>query len=116
MARQITILERFPTDPLSFRVAYWLDVPAGLQARYADPTATSAIDTLVAGELDLLRAGAVVEVVETATVHAARTMAQMRADLIARRAILQAEMNGSKRWERYGTFFDGQSWSLQGTG
>lgn len=118
MARQIIILDRvgFPSDD-AFRVAFWLDVPVARRPFYADAAFVSAVmgteapDVL---ELAALREGAVKEIVETIYLPTNTTLAAIRTRLAARRAELQAEVTAKNLWARYGTFFDGTTWTARG--
>lgn len=116
MARQIIILDRLPGPVPTFRVVYWLDVPVAVRPYLADPARTSQVVDATAGELTALRDGSVVEVVEVVANHPGRTLPQQLADLVARRAVLQAERDADRTYQRYGSYYDGTSWTAAGTG
>lgn len=111
---------------LELTVAYWLDVPAALQARFADPTATSRVPWATAAEVQALRAGQVVEVVETVRWADPPPVAET-IDLLKRRARTVwreaaaargvAVPDGPAFW-RAGLRYDGgtDSWSVVATG
>jgi hypothetical protein len=67
MARRFYIKDRSaPLDPhLELTVAFWVDIPAGRVAEFANPAATTAVEDATAGELADIRAGRVVERVVT---------------------------------------------------
>jgi hypothetical protein len=67
MALQLHVLAASDsTAPyLELTVAYWIDVPAALQSRFANPSATSRVPWASSTELAAIRAGQVLEVVET---------------------------------------------------
>lgn len=118
MARKIIILDRvgFPSDD-AFRVAFWCDVPVARRPFYADAAFVSAIEGAEAPdvvELAALRDGAVTEVVDTVFLPASVTLAQIRARLIAHHTALQAEVIAKNLWARYGTFWDGTTWTARG--
>lgn len=112
MARKIIQLERtgMPSDS-NFRVAFWLDVPAARQSFYADATATSVVKGVTAPELAAIQSGAIVEVVETLPRLAGATVGDFRNNAEARFAQLQNELTNRNPWARYGTFWDGASWT-----
>ena len=112
MARKIIQLERvgMPSDT-NFRVAFWLDVPVARRSFYANATATSAVIGITAQELALIQSGAVVEVVETLPRPAGATMGDFRNDAEALYARLQSELNNRNPYARYGTSWDGATWT-----
>jgi hypothetical protein len=105
----------------TYRVCYWLDVPAIRRPFYANANRVSAYRDATAAELTALRDGSVAEVVETVTFPLARTVAQIQGDLAARWQAGQTAMtNGgailgveTNQFERYGTFLagDGSAWT-----
>ncbi len=118
MARKIIILDRvgYPSDD-AYRVAFWLDVPAARQPFYADATFTSAVigtEAPGAGELTALRSGAVVEQVDTIWMPAGTSLAQRAARLQAEFNSRQIEVNNRNVWARYGTTWDGTTWTQKG--
>jgi FAD/FMN-containing dehydrogenase len=112
MARKIIQLERtgMPSDQ-NFRVAMWLDVPAARQLFYADAAKTSAVKGATQAEIDAIKAGAVVEVIEVIPKLAAGTVAEWRNDAEALYARLQQELTNRNAYARYGTFWDGATWT-----
>lgn len=112
MPRKIIQLERvgMPSDT-NFRVAFWLDVPAARQTFYANASATSAVKGATQAEVDAIKAGQVVEVIETLPRPAGTTIGEFRNDAEARYAQLQAELVNRNPFARYGTFWDGSSWT-----
>jgi len=114
LANKIIILER-GSAPTQFRFAMWADVPAARQAFYADPTntRTSAYKDASAGELTALRTGTVVERVEQFSQPGAN-LAQIKTALEARFVAFQAEVNGANDWQRYGSRWDGTTWTDAG--
>lgn len=115
MARKIIVLEQqgLPSDA-NYRVAYWLDVPVARQPFYANATATSVVigpNATTAGELSAIRSGAVLEVVEVIPRPVGTTAAQLRAAAEARWIELQNTLQTQNKWNRYGTSFDGTTWT-----
>ena len=112
MARKIIILESNPVTAgeIAFRYAMCADVPAARQTRYADATLESQVVGATAGELTALRNGSVVEKVEEAR-FGASTVPAVQALLITRYQAFQAQITADNRWQRYGTSWDGTSWT-----
>lgn len=115
MARKIIILDRtdMPSDQ-NYRVAYWLDVPVVRQSFYADPAAKSAVVGASVPEVAALTAGQVVEVVETIKRTTGATLAALRTAMVARLAALQADLTARNPYDRYGTSYDGTTWTAGG--
>ena len=111
MARKIILLDRVG-GPADFRVAFWLDVPAARQAFYANPTATSAVVGITTPELDAIKAGAIVEHVAPVLRDNGVTIGALRTILEAEYARLQTELTASVQWSRYGTSWDGTTWTV----
>lgn len=112
MAKKIIILERLPSERISYRYAMWVDVPLSQQVRYADPDKESRYADITADELALLRTGEVLEVVETFERETGTTLAQIIAMLEARWTQLQSQITNQKVWDRYGTSWDGDTWDV----
>jgi len=104
MTQAIVILEQegIPSD-LNYRVVFWLDVPAARQRFYANANATSAFLDAAAGDLAALKAGQIIEVVETIHRPANTTALAVKQAARDRLAALQAELNRDNRFNRYGT-------------
>jgi hypothetical protein len=113
MARlRVIVLDRPAPDV--YRYVFWADVPAARQAFYANPTAVSAWKDALAADLTALRNGSVVEKVDSLKVPAGSTLAQAQAFLAARHADYQAQVTAYNPWVRYGTTYDGASWTNGG--
>ena len=110
MARTIFLLERV-ADSGDYRVVFWLDVQAPRQRFYANAAATSAFLDATPAELAAIKSGAVIEVVERANRPNGQGLPALRSALEARRAELQAALDANNVWHRYGSFFDGTTWT-----
>lgn len=112
MARKIIQLERtgMPSDQ-NFRVALWLDVPAARQSFYANASATSVVKGITGTELAAIQSGAVLEVVEVIPKLTSGTVAEWRNEAAALYTQRQNELTNRNPWARYGTFWDGVSWT-----
>jgi len=112
MAKQIIILER--PDVNRFSVAYWLQVPVARQAFYANAAATSHYIGISAPELSDLRAGVFVEQTQDISFLSAATIGQCQAQLVTEFAARQSAITNFNQWNRYGSFYDGASWTAGG--
>lgn len=115
MPRRIVILKRInePSD-LAFEFVLWADVPAARQPFYADPAATSAYAEATAPEIDAIRTGAIAERKESGTAAAGTPLAQIYAKLEVRWQRWQDEVDTRNPWVRYGTYWDGTTWTQDG--
>lgn len=115
MAKQIIILERVhePSD-MTFRVAFWAAVPVARQAHYADPAATSEYEDASAAELTVLQVGQGIERVETIVFPIGATLAQIKTKLEGRWQTIQDAVNARNPWVKYGTTWDGTTWTAGG--
>lgn len=113
MATKVIILETVSAaDSRSIRYAMWADVPAARQKFYANPAFVSAYLDASAGELALLRSGAVVERVTQEMLDG--NNAAIRTALQARFTAFQAEITALNNWAKYGSTFDGTTWTAGG--
>lgn len=110
MARKIIILDQVG-ETGDFRVVFWLDVPVARQRFYANAAAKSAFLDATTDETTALQTGAVTEVVERFNRPFGGTLAALRTALIARQAALQADVTNNNPWNRYGSSYDGTTWT-----
>jgi len=111
-AKQIIILEQL--DAGRWRVAYWLNVQAQRQSFYANPNATSVWSGASTDENAAIASGAVREVVDVYSVVGSPGLAAVEAALQANWANYQAATDAYNPWNRYGSFWDGSSWTAGG--
>jgi len=114
MAKRIIILEKAGGGFTSFKYVFWVDVPATRQSFYANPSKVSAYSLASSSELALLQVGSVTEVVDTITLTEGATVANVQSSLIIQWQNVQDSVNSSNPWNRYGTFWDGISWTIGG--
>lgn len=119
MARRIIILDRIPMNGrLAFNYVLWAAVPVERQPFYANAGAKSVWLGASAQENADIASGAILERVGTyqdRTPLATETIAHVRAALQAAWAAFQNEVtNADTRWERYGTSWDGTTWTAAG--
>lgn len=111
---KIVILEKRYAQTQSFNVLFWCDVPATRQAFYANQDAESVWKDRTAEDLAKLRAGEVVEFLEPYQAPQGQTLAQAQAALQALHAIKQSQVDASNPWLRFGTHWDGTTWTAAG--
>lgn len=110
--KQVIILEKDTTTTQTrFRYALWAVVPIARRATYANPSKTSAFSGVSAQELSDIQAGMVVERVDAISIAAGTTLPAVQAELQTTWAAFQAEINNTNPWTRYGTFWDGSTWT-----
>lgn len=112
MMRRIVFLERvgMPSVDRSYRIAFRLTVPEARRSFYATASATSADRFAPEAEITALRAGEVVEVVDTLTAPAGATDEQAFALLQGSHARRQKELEDRNPFDNYGTNWDGATW------
>ena len=110
MARKIIILDQVG-GPADFRVAFWLDVPAARQPFYVNANATSEVIGASVAELDAIRTGKVVEAVQQILRPNDVGIGALRTLLQAEHARLQNNLTTVNPWARYGTSWDGATWT-----
>lgn len=123
MARKVIITKREQTGAAGsfvFNYALWADVPAARQRFYANPNAGSVVIAeasagdggITAAELAAIRSGAVRERAGSGTWV---NYAAAKPDLQQAQADWQNEVSGNapfvNEWNRYGSSFDGTSWT-----
>jgi len=118
MARQIIILEnqnpgRSGGDPISYRYAFWLSVPAARQSFYANANAVSAVKDASAGELSAIQSGSIKEKVGVFSVPSGTALGQIQSGLVSQFNADQTALNASSanQWDHYGTNWDGATWT-----
>ena len=113
--KKIIILERQnePSDN-TFRVVFWAVVPVTRQLAYANSSFNSQYKDAIAQEISDLRTGVVVESVETFMYPAGTTQLVMTTDLINKYNIYQNFINTRNTYSKYGTSWDGTSWTTAG--
>ncbi|HEY9014438.1 MAG TPA: hypothetical protein VIM84_05205 [Gemmatimonadales bacterium] len=112
MAKQVVILEQLD-GPRAYRYLMWAQVPAARQAFHANADAVSELKTATAQELQDIRDGKVIERVETGN-WPGMTLAQVQTQLQNRWTAFQADVTGEATFSRYGTMWDGTTWTAGG--
>ena len=110
MARLKAIILDQPED-FSYRVAYWLDVPQGLEPFYADMAKTSSWKHATVEDIGLLQQGVMVEDIEIINVPVEWGLHLAQAEIEHRWSKHQDRVIASaKIWMNTSTVWDGQSW------
>ena len=112
-AKRIIVLDN-PNGGSTYHVALWADVPVARQPFYASPGAVSAWTGASAADNAAIATGAVAEKVISYDTATAETLNQLKAVLIAGWTLWQAHITNDNAWARYGTFFDGTTWTAGG--
>jgi hypothetical protein len=109
MAKKIIILETTRRPKPNVRALFWLDVPAGLEDRYAQGSSTYPDATQA--ELDELAAGNVTEVIEEHEFEPGTSLAQIRTLLEDRYTSRQGQLNNDDTYQYFGAYWDGSTWT-----
>lgn len=117
--KKIIILDKLndgPNTKPTFNYLMWADVPQTRWQYFSNPSAISAYSLATVFEINALKSGMIVEKVDYFTVPANSTFASMRAELTDIYNQFQSEISGNAKnsWQRYGTFWDGNSWTNSG--
>jgi hypothetical protein len=112
--KEIIILDQENPKRNKFRVVYWVPIPAERQARFANPDFISAYENATADELNALKSGAYVEVLEYPSFSSSATKADIVQDLSKTYTKLVADYAGKNHWKWYGTFREGGAWTNAG--
>lgn len=112
MARKIIVLDQsgLPSDS-NYNVAFWLAVPVARQPFYANAAATSVVIGAQAAEITAIQQGQVVETVQSVSYPAGTTLAAITADLVSRYTAAQDALTTNNPWNRYGSSWNGTSWT-----
>lgn len=118
--RKIIVLQR-EDDPsqsgnIHYLFLYWLTVPTARQPFYANASFVSlaiGTETPSTGDLASLRSGALVEEQHDAFWINGTPISQIQSDLINDYNASQARINAYNPWVRYGTSWDGTSWTAK---
>lgn len=115
MARLIIILDKQDAGgDIGFKVAFWASVPAARQTFLVDATRKSAVVGLSAAELTAIQNGSVLEKVDSFRFPAGTTITQVQAALLVAYNAFQSDVTNLNPWQRYGTFWDGTTWTVGG--
>jgi hypothetical protein len=104
----IVILERTSINPPTISFVMRADVPVARQPFYADAAKASAYKEIVAANLADLRAGKVLEKVDSFG-YGGMTLAQIKAELIAKQTDFQAAVTADAEFNPFK--FYGSAWN-----
>ena len=114
--KKIVILEAVPGSAQGYRYVLWAAVTeVSRRPFYAKPSTWLSAWTGASGiELAALRAGEFVEDARTFNNETPLTLAQVKAQLETVWTEYQAFIDAYNPWDRYGSFFEGSSWTNAG--
>ena len=110
---KIILLKKEVGEPVYY-YAFWADVPSPRQAFYANASAVSAWKDALPSDVASLRDGSVVERTGSLQLGGGATLANAQAELQSRWTQFQNEITNANLWVRYGTTWDGTTWTAGG--
>ena len=115
MAKKIIIMEKIPQQNF-FTVNYifWLDVPLAQQPLRANQSLMSAYPGATTQEIQDIKDGKILEHGGNTSYNMDATNIQIATDLQMRYVVEQNALNNSMKYNYYGTYWDGTSWTVQG--
>jgi hypothetical protein len=125
MPKKIIILDKLgESSNVSYRVAFWLSVPSTRWAFYVKPAGMNPNGSAVPFKSEWkdatepenqdLRDGKVTEIIREFVLPTGATLAQVQAYLQTKHTELQTFIDGYNAWVRYGSYWDGTSWTAGG--
>jgi hypothetical protein len=108
----VIVLDQPGGNTSSFNVVFWADVPAARQTYYADPNLTSQWKGAVASDNTALQNGSVVELMQPHVMPPGTTLAQVQNYLAAQWQNYQTSISNYNPWIRYGSTWDGTTWTV----
>lgn len=115
MASKVIILDRSGrgSSP-QYNYVLWANVPAGRQAYYANLQTESVFKGATQAEHDAIKNGQVAEKLDSYQFQPGDSLAQIGQYLQQAWTSWQSKVNGENKYDRYGTKWDGVSWTQQG--
>jgi hypothetical protein len=113
---RVIILDATQDDPDTYNVLFWADVPSARQIRYADPAKVSAWPDATQADNDALKSGAMVEQRGVARHSQGTGMVAIQAFLQQRWQDYQTFITNNNPWQRFGSTWDGASWTVLNNG
>jgi hypothetical protein len=113
-SKKIIVLERDTTVPLAYKYALWATVPSGRYSKYADSGKTSSYKDISSQDLNELRSGMFLERVQLGSWDQGTAISAIQAELIGTYNLFQNEVTNDNTYQRYGTFWNGSSWTASG--
>ncbi len=104
------------TDGNTWNFALWADVPVARQSHYANASLTSAWSGATAADNTALQNGSVVEKVSSQRVPQGTTLAQFETFLQNQWTLYQNYITAYNPWIRYGSTWDGTTWTVTNNG
>jgi hypothetical protein len=112
----VIVLDQHGDDPNTYNVVLWADVPAARQSRYANANAKSAWSGATAADNTDLQTGVMTESLFTQRISAGTALPQIEALLQSAWQNFQNQVNSNNPWVRYGSTWDGTTWTVLNNG
>jgi hypothetical protein len=112
----VIVLDQHADDLNTYNVVLWADVPAARQSRYADANAKSVWSGATAADNTNLQTGVMVESTFSQRIPAGTTLPQIEAFLQTAWQNFQDRINNTNLWQRYGSTWDGTTWTVLNNG
>lgn len=112
----VIILDQQASDPNTYNYVLWADVPAARQAHYATANATSRWTGATTQDNTNLQNGSVAEQFGSQRVLSSATLPQIEAFFQAIWTGFQASVTANNPWIRYGSTWDGTTWTVANNG
>jgi|SRR5215469_16247050 len=109
---RVVILDQTLDDANTYRFMMWADVPAARQQYYANANAKSAWNGATAADNTNLQTGSVVEQVTVQRIPGGSSLAQIENFLQNAWTNFQNNVNNNNPWLRYGSTWDGTTWTI----
>ena len=113
---RVVILDQHPDDLNTYNVILWADVPAARQSMYADPNAKSAWSGATAADNTNLQNGSMSESHFSQRIPAGTALAQIENFLQNAWTNYQNQITNYNPWQRYGSTWDGTTWTVLNNG
>lgn len=114
----IIVLERISDDSAtdSYKYIMWADVPASRQIHYASSAKVSAWANASSQDNANLQSGSIAELSEIQRVPIGWTLGQIETVLQNKWTTYQSYITSHNPWQRYGTTWDGSTWTVVNNG
>lgn len=110
---RIIVLNQLNGDANLYSYCMWADVPTARQSYYANASNKSAWTGATSADNGNLVSGAMVEKVDSLRIPNGTTLAQIEAFLQIRWTNFQSDITAANPWIRYGSTWDGTTWTIQ---
>jgi hypothetical protein len=108
----IIVLQQTAGDPNGFELLFWADVPSARQTYYANSNAKSAWAQATTTDNQNLQNGSVVEQATSAHYVPGTPLVQIEQEMQQRWQVFQNNITNNNPWIRYGSTWDGATWTI----